>query len=137
MQNLLITWNEEQHQLGLPIIDEQHRGIVAAINSTYHILFMENNHEHLASLVELLHIESGLHFAVEEELMVKSNYPLAQTHSQLHRKLMERFHDVSTLDRILTNPIEFLDYLKTWWLDHINCDDREFAAFVCGNLQEA
>ena len=37
MKNLYITWKNED-ELGIPIIDEQHRGVVTAINSLFYFM---------------------------------------------------------------------------------------------------
>lgn len=37
MKNLYITWKPE-HALGIPILDEQHRAVVATINSLFYFM---------------------------------------------------------------------------------------------------
>ncbi len=129
MKSVLIAWNKA-HNLGIPIIDEQHRGVVSQINSMFYVLGMENNHELLASMVEIIHLESRVHFAIEEDLMARSGYPGYIDHKEQHRVLYERLCSMAAIDNIINDPTQFLNHLKDWWIDHINQDDREFAEHV-------
>lgn len=129
MKSLLIGWNE-WHELGIPIIDEQHRAIIAEINSLFYILDMRENHEILANILEVIRLESCVHFAVEEDLMKQYSYPDFLTHKAEHTQLSSHLSDITILDEIITNPNKFLNYLKAWWIDHISQEDRTFADFL-------
>jgi hemerythrin len=54
MYSLYISWNRD-YDLGIPIIDEQHRAIVATIN-TYHY-FISSGEARLAFIPSLITLE--------------------------------------------------------------------------------
>ena len=93
MHTLFIVWDEE-YNLGIPIIDEQHRAIVSTIN-TYHY-FVTNKMEGIALKPTLTTLDqySKLHFATEEEIFSQTEYPDTLKHKELHGNLIRNMIDI-------------------------------------------
>jgi len=121
--NLYIVWKKE-YNTGIAIIDEQHRGIISTINSLYH--FIQNGHgeDILESTILIMEQYINIHFQTEEALLRKANYLKYDEHILLHRKWSERTK-MLTLKNV-NEPAEVLKFLKQWWMEHINIEDRKY-----------
>ena len=86
---LYIVWNEKNN-IGVPIIDEQHRGIVIAINSLYYFINERRTNKVLQPTLTILKQYTKLHFMTEEKLMKDANYPAVEEHILIHKKLAEK-----------------------------------------------
>ena len=130
--NVFIVWKPE-YNLGIPILDEQHRGIVTTINSFYY--GMQNNHvkEMLVPIIDMIHDYTHIHFRIEENFLGQCSFPGLKTHLMLHTELVYRLNDIGRKSMLDKDPIEFLDFLKEWWIDHICNEDLIFRDFLYDN----
>lgn len=129
MGNLLIRW-ADIHKTGLNIIDEQHRGLVSMINSFY---FHKNdpNIEHILVPTALMTLNfAKIHFTTEQQLMEESEYPEAARHAEAHLKLYNDLIKVERKCRRARDADGFLGFLKNWWLEHVNGEDRRYVAHM-------
>jgi hemerythrin-like metal-binding protein len=137
---LFIKWNE-RYELGVPLLDEQHRGIVSIINSLYYMIKLGAvNNKLCASILATIKNYSNIHFITEEGLLEFSGYPDLEKHKTMHGKLiaeMERMgraveHDDFTA--IEAEPL--LDFLKKWWIEHINKEDHLYMPHLLANNKD-
>ena len=72
------------------------------------------------------------HFAEEEKLMNKINYPEIEEHRVLHGKLTS--HVVAILLRLKSEQevsiYELRSFLKDWWNEHIGEEDRKIGRYL-------
>jgi hemerythrin len=126
---LYIVW-EKDNELGIPIIDEQHRGLVSAINSFHYFIKegegIEATRPTLQTLVQYINI----HFKTEEPLMKQSGYPSYDEHILTHKGLIEKTKNIAHETLTKGDARIALDFLKDWWLTHINKVDRQYAPYV-------
>ena len=130
MKNVLyIVWSDN-NKLGIPIIDEQHRGIVSTINSLHY--FMQTGHGREIIKPTLITVQqyTDIHFRTEEALMTEAGYPAFDEHAKLHRELMDKTRRLSVDANRHKDPIEVLRFLKGWWLAHISKEDRKYTPFL-------
>ena len=130
MSNLLyIVWGKE-NELGIPIIDEQHRGLVSAINSFHY--FIKEGHGDMAirPIIMTLVQYIDIHFRTEEPLMRDSGFPDVEEHIARHRKLTQRTQKIAQEALAEGNAYVALEFLKDWWLGHINSIDRQYVPYV-------
>ena len=124
---LFIVWNES-NAVGIQLLDEQHRGIVSIINTFYHLMHGKKDHQLLYSIIsDTMRTYSKLHFITEESFLDIANYKDIAEHKKTHEKL---FHQIDVIERqcIKENDAEpLLEFLKYWWLRHINVDDKQYA----------
>ena len=130
---LYIKWNDS-YEHGIPIIDEQHRGLVVLINTFHYILKQGLAPESARPLKAALDAYVTLHFQTEEQLMEKAKYPGLEEHIELHGQLRKNIEDTVSKVRKSGNPDEALNFLKDWWLGHINKADREASLHI--NMSE-
>lgn len=132
---LYIVWKEENN-IGVSIIDEQHRGIISAINSMYYFIHNDNNPEAVKSILLLIKQYTIFHFETEESLMKKSGYPDYKEHLELHTKLVNHTNQlVEEYSRTL-DPSDVLRFLKEWWLYHIQEEDQKYLPFLHAMFKE-
>jgi hemerythrin-like metal-binding protein len=128
MNNLLfIVWNK-QNEVGIELIDEQHRGIVSIINTLYYMMREKANHQLLyPSISDTMRAYSKMHFITEEHFLERIAYKDIQNHKKIHEKL------IFTIDKIErecardNDIMPLLEFLKHWWIGHINTEDKKYA----------
>jgi hemerythrin len=125
--NLYIVWNED-NKLGIPIIDEQHRCLISTINSLH--FFIHNRIEDITSKAILIMLQqyTNIHFKTEELLLEKAGYTDLQKHIDLHIILAEQTKKIYQKNSIVEDPESILIFLKNWWVNHINNEDRKYVA---------
>ena len=127
--NVLIVWMPE-YDLGIPIVDEQHRGIVSTINSLF--FGMQNNHgrDMLVPIIGVVCEYTHIHFRIEEDFLDKYGFPGVQNHRKLHSELTDALAKIGKKSVFDKDPYEFLEFLKKWWIDHICDKDRIFRDYL-------
>ncbi|NPA29909.1 MAG: bacteriohemerythrin [Epsilonproteobacteria bacterium] len=134
-RSLFIVWGDDDN-LGIPLIDEQHRGIVAMINTLYYFMKRGEGERELLRMLEMLEGFFRIHFIVEEEMMARAGYREREAHAAAHADFLRKLADArSALDRV-NDPLELLRDLKTWWVEHIRIEDRKFASLVRSLAEE-
>lgn len=130
MKNMLyIVW-QESGNLGIPIIDEQHRAIVTMINSLYYFIHEGRGLEALRPTLETLEQYTRIHFITEEELMRRAGFEGIDEHVALHGELAGKMKTIARESLQNREPEQALEFLKRWWLDHINGEDRLYVPAV-------
>jgi len=125
MGHLLIHW-ADVHKTGLTIVDEQHRGLASLINSFF---FHKNDPfiERILVPTALMTINfAKIHFLTERQLMEEAEYPGLEEHALAHEKLYRDLIATEKKCRRARDADGFLNFLKSWWLDHINKYDRRY-----------
>ncbi|MCL2083960.1 MAG: bacteriohemerythrin [Oscillospiraceae bacterium] len=127
--NVFIVWKPE-YNLGIPIIDEQHRGIVTTINSLYYGMQNYYIKEMLAPIVDMIHDYTHIHFKIEEDFHEKCRFPGFTAHQELHGKLTSKLLLVGRKSMLAGDPYQFMNFLKNWWIDHICNEDLLFRNYL-------
>ncbi|MBN1806245.1 MAG: hemerythrin family protein [Sedimentisphaerales bacterium] len=128
-KGLYIVWSDDNN-LGIPIIDEQHRGIVSTINSLHHFIITGHGQKMISPIMVTLQQFTDIHFSVEEALMSEAGYPDFDEHIKLHKTLISKTKEVFDEARKNKDPYMVLNFLKEWWLVHINKQDRKYVPFM-------
>ena len=87
---LLLVWQDEFSQQ-VPIIDEQHRAILATINSLHYFLQQELEFESLLPTVKLLISYILFHYKTEEGILNSTEYPELKNYQQAMDNLITEF----------------------------------------------
>jgi hemerythrin len=127
--NVLIVWKPE-YNLGIPIVDEQHRGIVTIINSLFYGMQNRHGEDLLMPVYGMIDDYTRIHFNIEENFLEKCNYPKLTEHKKFHRELIDKLNKVGKESLRQRDPQEFFTFLKEWWIDHICNKDREFLEYL-------
>lgn len=129
--SLYIIWSDNNN-LGIPIIDEQHRAIISTINTLHYFTVNNMEKEVLDSTIVILNEYTKYHFLLEEEIIKSENYNKFNEHKKLHQQLAIETQKISSNVQKEQDPSELLKFLKNWWLNHICVEDRKYATFILG-----
>lgn len=130
-RELYIEWDEAL-STGVPLLDEQHRSIVAILNTMQFFIERKRTHEMLIGTLDGLVQHAAIHFKTEETLLAESGYPELERHAAKHRQL---FQDLQLVAREATkgnDPRPVLAFLASWWLNHIREDDLRYVPTLTG-----
>ncbi|MDR2488844.1 MAG: bacteriohemerythrin [Desulfovibrio sp.] len=126
-KSLFIVWHKK-NEVGIKLIDEQHKGIVSIINTFYYMIQKEINKSLLYSCIsDTMKTYSKIHFITEESFLELAGYQDLESHRKIHDKLSL---SIDTIERkcIVQNDITpLLEFLKKWWIEHINIEDKQYA----------
>lgn len=126
---LLIQW-DTSNETGIPVIDEQHRGIVSIINSFSFSIKHHNVEFFINNTTIMIDSYTKIHFATEEEILRLAKYDAIENHIKLHENLIAESFSIATKSFHMHNPDIYLQFLKKWWLEHINNCDRLYIDVV-------
>lgn len=124
-----IEWSEE-FEIGIHVIDEQHKRIVDYINA---LVDMGDNAEteEVARLIDSLVDYTHSHFAFEESLMEEAEYEFLSVHKGTHEAFGRRIKDLYAQfkdGKEVTRALGQL--LQAWLTDHIRSDDQSYGPLV-------
>lgn len=124
------SW-QDSLSIGISSIDTQHQYLINLLNRIHDAV----NTGCSAKIVEVLidmQTYSEVHFADEESIMRKANYPQLEEHSLLHQKFVAKTE--SFLDDLETHPLavssEIAHYLGKWAVNHIQQVDNRLGDFL-------
>jgi len=128
-----IKWTEKL-QLGIPVIDGQHRRIFDYINEIHALT--TNDRQVIGRIVEDLVDYTYSHFAFEEALMEETGYEALAIHKETHhafRNQVDRLRKQHAADENIS--AELAQLLETWLIQHIQNDDASYGPLVKQQLQ--
>lgn len=125
-----IVWTPN-YEIGIEVIDNQHRRIVEYINEVYAVREKQEPGDRLAEVLFDLVDYTMSHFAFEEALMEEASYPDIALHRLTHdaftrqiQTFKKRFENGEDIAEDLANM------LQRWLLEHIVTDDVSYSAVV-------
>ena len=130
LDHLLLEWNTD-FEIGVEIIDVQHREIFRAYNSvvaSYHNLERVVASEALEFLSDYIE----LHFAEEERVMAALRYPNLEQHKISHQKLLSELEtfrsDFEQKNTFLS--FEIILFMRRWLINHILSEDTKIRNYA-------
>ena len=129
-----LEWNPS-FSVGNPDMDSEHKVLFGIVNRLYENVEIEKDPRKLWGMITALIDYSQYHFADEEEILLKANYPgisiQQQEHSQFTSKIIE-FRDQFSESHVEVTP-EIFRFLKNWLTNHIKVQDKAYAAFIAAH----
>ena len=120
MPNLLfIKWSEEDH-FDHHIIDEQHRGLIATINSLYYFIQSGLSISDLRHTILMLEQYVIFHLKTEESILLDQGIPdkKLEVIKNYGEEFLRELKIVVTEAVAHKEPNELTSYLTKWWLGH-------------------
>ena len=130
MQTIL-RWNKD-YELGIPIIDEQHKKLVSIINRMESYRNTENCAQNIDQIFLELVNYSNYHFTIEETAMEKSKYPRLQIHRASHDIFIQKIHEFNVKSKKdnCFSLTETINFLYDWLIDHIMVEDQNYVSSI-------
>lgn len=136
--SIFMEWTS-RYEIGIPIIDEQHKTLVALCCRLHESALTTDRNGQRESMVSALKDcvdYVATHFATEERLMKASGYDALGAHKARHDEFSREV--LSTAKELeakhFTGARKFVMFLRDWILSHISYEDRLFAPSVTAFL---
>ncbi|MCK5831659.1 MAG: hemerythrin family protein, partial [Methylococcales bacterium] len=113
-----------------PIIDEQHRGIVATLNSLHYFIQQGYGLEALQPTLQIIGQYIGFHLKTEENILNKCNYLNIDKNSDMQKEIYCNFKKIAKEATAYKDPELLLKFIKNWWLNHIKEEHKEYSKYL-------
>jgi hemerythrin-like metal-binding protein len=133
----LILW-EDEFELGIKEIDEQHKKMLGIINKLYDIFESQKQEDQkvIDTIIHEMADYATYHFATEEKYLQLFGYEKIEEHVAIHnqyRTKIEDWHKRYDEGRDKLVFFEITNFLHDWWTWHINNTDRDYVSFLKAN----
>ncbi|MCB1831717.1 MAG: hemerythrin family protein [Chromatiaceae bacterium] len=127
----IVTWSEE-YDVNVEKIDKQHRHLLQLVNDLHAAVEACIDKNKLRKMLIELTEFTRTHFATEEQLMIKHDYPEKNAHQKEHKMLLRHLGDLVTAVSNGKYPTFYSDYdvSTDWALVHINEYDKPLGDFL-------
>lgn len=126
----LLQW-EDRFSVGVDQFDRQHRVLVDLINELHEAMRTGKGQQELGVILEKLVQYTRVHFASEEEWMVRYQYPEYPQHRASHDHLTRQVLEFQRQykDGTIGLSVQMIQFLKEWLVNHIIGEDKAYAHF--------
>jgi len=131
----MLKW-ESAYELGVTVIDEQHRRLFEIANRAYELLRNQlrvDKYDDIVAIVEELKEYTKYHFATEEGYMRETGYGRFLSHKTEHDDFISWIDGVdldSADDRQEEFLMKTLDFIVDWISNHILNTDKKIVSRV-------
>ena len=127
----LITWSTDL-SVNVKGFDEEHKKLINMVNDLHSAMGAGKSKEAMEKILTGLVDYTKTHFAAEEQLMQKHNYPGYQTHKAQHVELTTKVVDFQNK---LHNgkaivSMDVMTFLKDWLSNHIMTIDKKYGPYM-------
>lgn len=116
---LFIKW-DEKYICGYPIIDEQHRGLIATTNSLFYFMQKGWGLDDLKPTILMLEQYVMFHLKTEESILIGKGMPAEELTiiQEYEKSFLSELHEVVISAITNEEPNEVAKYLAKWWRGH-------------------
>jgi diguanylate cyclase (GGDEF)-like protein/hemerythrin-like metal-binding protein len=114
-------------EVGLPLVDREHKGLVAALNRVVAVVSSRGEVGAVLVTLEELVETTRAHFETEERLMEAAGYDGLSAHATEHRNLLSDLEVLRTTTDFGGGVTITLRHLEQWLLGHIGAFDADMA----------
>ncbi|MDU2066141.1 MAG: bacteriohemerythrin [Sporomusaceae bacterium] len=132
----LIEWTSN-FSVHLSEFDEEHKQLVAMINSLHEAMKSGKGKDSMAALLDKATVYAQKHFAHEEKMMLQYNYPKYKEHKEIHDEFAQKVTELRGLhDQNLLQANQLLNILREWLINHICNTDMHYSSFFLKAMKE-
>jgi hemerythrin len=126
-----LNWNENL-QVNVPAIDEQHQELIRLINELHDAMAQGRGTQALAGTIESLIDYTRIHFREEERRFESSAYPNTEAHKKQHRDFVDKVTDFQEgfAEGRLMLSLDVMDFLSDWLVKHIQGVDKTYEPYI-------
>ena len=124
----IFPWREA-YSVGMPTIDNQHKGLIKLINQLQAAMMEGHGKDAVGRILDELIRYTESHFTFEEAMMRQRGYSQIAAHCEEHKRLRAQVRDLQGKFRAgkLAISMEVMKFLKDWLSDHIMSRDQGYA----------
>jgi hemerythrin-like metal-binding protein len=125
------NWNSS-YSVNVKRCDEDHKKLFALINDLHGAMQSGKGNQVIEKVVQELEDYTRFHFAGEEALMAKTQYPGLVAHQVEHQKFVQALVKLRK-EGITGQSISLLAFLNDWLINHIKRIDQRYSAHLNAN----
>jgi len=127
----VFSWTDE-YKVNVEVLDQQHRELFDVVNELEQALHVGEGNAITDRILDRLVTYAGLHFAAEESLMKRYDFPGLATHQIQHDMFRSKILVLLERHRAAKPgvAVELLLFLQTWLKTHVLKTDKEYSAFL-------
>jgi hemerythrin-like metal-binding protein len=129
-----MDWSEKL-RTGVPLIDEQHRGLFDCVKA-FEKAATSGNILLSVHTMDLLNRYVRTHFSAEEELMRIHHFPKLTDHIAEHRQFSAKLFRLIMENVRRDNSVEMLEFLRHWLVSHIGGSDMEYVPYLLATQEQ-
>lgn len=128
-----IEWSRS-YSVSVDTMDQEHQRLVDLINELYSAMCSGHGKSAVSSVLDNLIEYTKTHFAHEEKLMQKTNYPDYEAQKKAHEALVSQVMDAK--QKLADGTVlsqEVMSFLKSWLINHIQGMDQKYGEHMNKN----
>ncbi|HKV79993.1 MAG TPA: bacteriohemerythrin [Candidatus Sulfotelmatobacter sp.] len=120
------------YKVNVAILDQQHQALFDTVNELERALRVGEGNAVIDGILDRLMTYAGLHFAAEESLMERHNFPGLSTHQIQHEMFRKKMTTLLERQRSAKAgvAVELLLFLQSWLKKHVLRTDKQYSAFL-------
>lgn len=122
----LIVWDKKAFEIGIEIIDTQHKELVGYINELACAIDTSQEKPVISVLFKKLCDYTKFHFEAEEAYIQRLSKNDCLLHQLQHKHFIEELNRIIELHEAQNISKELLYFLTDWLLHHIQIEDKKF-----------
>jgi hemerythrin len=128
--NCVFRWTDI-YKVNVAILDQQHQGLFDTVNELERALRVGEGNAAIDGILDRLVTYAGLHFAAEESLMERHDFPGLSTH-RIHEMFRTKMRTLLERQRSAKAgvAVELLLFLQSWLKKHVLRTDKQYSAFL-------
>jgi hemerythrin len=128
----MVQWSD-RYLIGVDRIDFEHRIFVDLIKDFEKAILENLGKDYLEDTLNEIILYARFHFRSEENMMRRIGFPTLAAHRDIHYHLVDLLNNKMTaLSMGTIQPIEVLNFLVDWFVNHTTLEDSKIAAFING-----
>lgn len=127
----IMTWSDS-YSVNSSEIDNQHKKLFDLINELNDAMGKGAGAEALGKTLTALADYARVHFADEERMLTRVNYPELATQKSEHAAFVQKVTDLNTQYRAgkVAMTISVMEFLKNWLTHHIMQVDKRYSSYI-------
>jgi hemerythrin len=126
----------EQFSIGIDELDDDHKRLLVLLADLKEAVDTGDAREALGSVLAGLKLYISFHFAREEDLFLRTDYPDYEAHRRDHQAFAAQVEEIHLDFQTRASdalPAQVLEFLKTWLYEHSLGADQAFAEYLRAN----
>ncbi len=132
----ILQW-DESISMHIPLIDQQHKGLIDWINKLDEAVRNNEGASLLDETLQKLINYTVEHFTAEEHLMISYDFPGFTSHRQEHDCFVQKLSEIQGgWHNSEEASAKTLEFLVSWIVCHIKGTDQNYARFILEKNRE-